>query len=191
MPSWWSIAHTSCRSRFPVSASSRHAITSPTGRRAATARRRSSTCAGPTATRDAATTYLLAEAREQKPLPEVKTIEDLQSQAHVQALAAELEQPIQQALEHEAQDRCELVSYFGRAAADSHGMLAQRLFQLVPAPLLRARFERSNGTWQLVRIDTLAAADIPAADRPRLVRALSEDLAGRRTPGVRRWGMPL
>ena len=34
---------------------------------------------------------LLAEARGQRPLPEVKTVEDLKSEAHVQALASRLE----------------------------------------------------------------------------------------------------
>ena len=124
---------------------------------------------------------LLAAARGHAPLPDVKTIEDLQSQAHVQALAGEVAELAQRALSQEEARQFELVAYFGLDAAERHGALAQRLFQLVPAPLLRAHFERSDGTWRLTSLRAMAAADVPPQHRALLLRAATDYVTGRRT----------
>src|SRR5918999_1229173 len=44
---------------------------------------------------------LLAEARGQRPLPDVKTIEDLRSEAYVRALDAEIQPRVQETLHHD------------------------------------------------------------------------------------------
>jgi glutathione synthase/RimK-type ligase-like ATP-grasp enzyme len=125
---------------------------------------------------------LLAAARGHAPLPDVQTIEDLQSRAHVQALGAELDEMAQQALRHDRSDRFELVAYFGRDAAARYAALAQRLFQLAPAPLLRARFERRGSVWRLAAVRAVAAAEVPPQHRALLLRAATEYVTGRRAP---------
>src|SRR3954451_16790972 len=61
---------------------------------------------------------LVAEARGQRPLPAVRTVEDLKSAAHVQALGAQLEPLVRETLRHDESDRFELDAYFGRDPAE-------------------------------------------------------------------------
>ena len=123
---------------------------------------------------------LLAEARGHRPLPDVKTIEDLQSKAHAELLAREVDVLAQRALHHDESSEFELVAYFGRDAAERHAALAQQLFQLVRAPLLRAHFQRVQARWRLVEIQAMAAGDVPPQHRALLVSAAAEYVTGRR-----------
>src|SRR3954464_13702378 len=83
---------------------------------------------------------LLAEARGHRPLPDVKSIEDLQSEAHVALISSEIDELVQTSLQHARSNLFELDAYFGRDPAELHPARAQRLFSLAPAPLLRAHF---------------------------------------------------
>src|SRR6476660_1286769 len=71
---------------------------------------------------------LLAEARGHRPLPEVKTIEDLHNGEPFHFMSAGFSQHIQRALASTAQGRCEIDSYFGRDPAGVYEALAQQLF---------------------------------------------------------------
>src|SRR5881275_2136885 len=79
---------------------------------------------------------LLAEARGQRPVPDVKTVGDLKSEAYVRALEAELEPLVQETLHHDESDRFELDVYLGQDPAQRHDPLAEKLFASVRAPLL-------------------------------------------------------
>jgi glutathione synthase/RimK-type ligase-like ATP-grasp enzyme len=114
---------------------------------------------------------LLAEARGHRPLPEVKTVEDLKSDAHLQALSDKLDTLADDTLNHDASDRFELDVYFGRDPAERHPALAEQLFAQVRAPLLRAIFQRADGRWTLEKIEAIGVADIPAQHRASLVEA--------------------
>src|SRR4029079_5892266 len=72
---------------------------------------------------------LLAEARGQRPVPDVKTIEDLRSEALVRARAAEIQPLVQETLHHDESDRFELNVYLGKHP--SHQALAEKLFASV------------------------------------------------------------
>jgi glutathione synthase/RimK-type ligase-like ATP-grasp enzyme len=115
---------------------------------------------------------LLAEARGQRPLPDVKAVEDLKSEAYVQALSAQLEGLVDETLHHDESDRFELDVYLGRDPAERHQALAEKLFASVRAPLLRALFSRADGRWRLDAVTALGIADIPAQDRAFLVEAV-------------------
>jgi glutathione synthase/RimK-type ligase-like ATP-grasp enzyme len=114
---------------------------------------------------------LLGEARGHQPLPDVKTIEELKSAARVQAVAAKLEELVQETLQHDASECFELDAYFGRDPAGLHPDLARQLFVNVKAPLLRAQFEHSSGRWSLEKISAIGVADVPARHRPVLLEA--------------------
>ncbi len=91
---------------------------------------------------------LLAEDRGQRPPPDVKTVEDPKSQAHVQTLSAQLEPLVHETLHHDESDRFELDVHFGNHPAQRHQALAEQLFGKMRAPLLRALFivrKRCNG----------------------------------------------
>lgn len=121
---------------------------------------------------------LLAEARGHRPLPDVKAIEDLQSEAHVQLIAQQVEELAQTSLEHDATDLFELYSYFGQDPAQRHAPLAQQLFALAKAPLVRSVFKRSGGRWSLDNVAAIALADIPAQHRPFLLTAATQFVTG-------------
>ena len=125
---------------------------------------------------------LLAEARGHRPLPDVKTIEDLQSAAHLAVLADELDELVQTSMRHDASNLFELDAYFGRDPAELHAALAQQLFALVRAPLLRAHFERSNGQWRLQEVLAIGVSDIPPQHRAFLLAAATEYVTGYRRP---------
>jgi glutathione synthase/RimK-type ligase-like ATP-grasp enzyme len=123
---------------------------------------------------------LLAEARGHAPLPQVKTIEDLQASAHLEVLAGEVGPLAQRALQHAASQVFELDAYFGRDPANLHPTLAQHLFNAVKAPLLRAVFERANGRWRLQEARAIGVADTPPQHRAFLLAAATEYVTGRR-----------
>lgn len=120
---------------------------------------------------------LLAEARGQRPLPDVKTVEDLKSQAHVQALSVELQALVRETLHHDESDRFELDVYLGSDPAQRHQALAGQLFASVRAPLLRALFARTGGGWHLDAVQAIGGADIPPQHRAFLIEALKAFMA--------------
>lgn len=131
---------------------------------------------------------LLSEARGHWPLPHVKTIENLKSAEHVQAIAARLEELVHETLQHDASERFELDAYFGRDPADLHPALARELFANVKAPLLRAYFRRADGRWELNKISAIGVADVPAQHRQVLLQAVKSFLTDSEPPQRTRTG---
>lgn len=127
---------------------------------------------------------LLAEARGQRPVADVKTIENLRSEAFVQALAAELHPLVQETLHHDDSERFQLDVYLGRHPG--HQALADQLFARVRAPLLRALFVHSEGSWRLDAIHAIGLADIPLQDRAFLLEAVRSFIS--ESPARRRHG---
>ena len=113
---------------------------------------------------------LLAEARGQRPVPEVKALEDLRSEAYVQALDTEIQPLVHETLHHDESDRFELNVYLGKHP--SHQALAEQLFARVRAPLLRALFARVEGKWRLDALQVMGVADIPPQDRAFVLEAV-------------------
>jgi glutathione synthase/RimK-type ligase-like ATP-grasp enzyme len=113
---------------------------------------------------------LLAEARGQRPVPDVKTIEDLRSDAYVQALDAEIQPLVEDTLHHDESERFELNVYLGKHP--SHQALAEQLFAKVRVPLLRALFARTQGKWRLDALQAMGLADVPPQDRAFLLDAV-------------------
>jgi glutathione synthase/RimK-type ligase-like ATP-grasp enzyme len=123
---------------------------------------------------------LLAEARGHRPVPDVKTIEDLQAPAHLEMLADEVDPLVQRSLRHDASNVFELDAYFGRDPAELHPTLAQHLFGIVKAPLLRAVFERTNGRWRLQEVRAIGVSDTPPQHRAFVLAAATEYVTGHR-----------
>ncbi len=118
---------------------------------------------------------LLAEAHGQRPIPDVKTIEDLRSDDYVRALDAEMQPLVQETLHHDESERFALNVYLGKHP--SHQALAEKLFAKVRVPLLRALFARTEGRWRLDALQAMGLADIPPQDREFLVEAIKSFIA--------------
>jgi glutathione synthase/RimK-type ligase-like ATP-grasp enzyme len=124
---------------------------------------------------------LLAEARGDQALPDLKTIEDLQSSAVVELLAGELEPLIQESLQQDATRVFQLDAYFGRDPAGLHPAVSQQLFTLLKAPLLRAQFEQRDARWRLTGIRALGVPEVPPHWQPFLVQAATDYIKGYRS----------
>jgi len=121
---------------------------------------------------------LLAEARGHKPLPNINTIEDLQSGSLVRLLAQGLDDLVQRSLAPIESEKFELGIYFGRSMDRRHAQLGLRLYSLLQAPLLNVHLERHHEQWQIRSVRPLAASDIPLLHREFVVQAATEFFSG-------------
>ena len=110
---------------------------------------------------------LLAEARGHRPLPEVKTLGDLQSSEPPQRLLpVNFGEQLQRALTGHADATFALDGYFGRDPRKRNDGLAQQLFAALRIPLLRAHFDGPDGRWQLRELRVLGVSDVQHDARP-------------------------
>jgi hypothetical protein len=128
---------------------------------------------------------LLAEARGQRPVPDVKVIGDLKSEAYVGALDAEIQPLVQETLHHDESERFQLDVYLGKHP--THQALAEQLFAKARVPLLRVLFSRTEGSWRLDALQALGLADIPLQNRAFLVEAV-KSFIGESTAAKRQGG---
>lgn len=114
---------------------------------------------------------LLAEARGQRPLPDLRTIGALRTPGLAASLTPELRPLLQAALGPLRAATAECLICFGAASDARYRELAARLFALLPAPLLHVRFERDAGDWQLRSLDCIGCDALPPAQRHFLIAA--------------------
>jgi glutathione synthase/RimK-type ligase-like ATP-grasp enzyme len=105
---------------------------------------------------------LLAAARNQRPMPSVATLRDMQSVTFYRYVSEDLEELIQKALAPLAGAEFTLSIYFGRNMAHRYEKLCLRLFNSLPAPLIRAQFAKNrHGHWHLRRFSAIPLSDVP------------------------------
>ncbi len=104
---------------------------------------------------------LLAAARGHKPLPSVSTLLDFRAPNVVRLTTSDLTRLIEQSLRPLQSEQFTLSIYFGRNLAKRYDRLARALFNLFPAPLLQARFQRGRDGWLIRRISPIGFSDIP------------------------------
>jgi glutathione synthase/RimK-type ligase-like ATP-grasp enzyme len=103
---------------------------------------------------------LLAEARGQKPIPSVSTMQDLRLAPVVRVVGRELGDLIERTLSGVADSPFVLDVCFGRSMDSRHHRLARALYNHFPAPLLRARFMRDDEEWKLEQVRPIAVSEI-------------------------------
>jgi len=123
---------------------------------------------------------LVAEARGQRPVPDVKTIEDLRSEGYVRTLDAEIQPLVQETLHDEKSERFQLNVYLGKHPGQQ--ALAEQLFARVRVPLLRVVFARAEGSWRLDAVQAMGLADIPPQDRAFMLDAVKSFIAESSSP---------
>lgn len=130
---------------------------------------------------------LLAAARGHKPLPSVSTMLDFRAPNLVRLTTPELGRLIERSLKPLQSDQFILSVYFGRNLARRYDSLARALFNLFPAPLLQARFQRGRDGWMLRRVAPIAFSDIPASHMEFVTEAAERYFSGQRPrPAARR-----
>jgi glutathione synthase/RimK-type ligase-like ATP-grasp enzyme len=116
---------------------------------------------------------LLAAARGQRPLPDVTTIQDLRWRSVVRDMTYELDELIQKSLQPLSGNEFVLSIYFGRNLAERYRRLAIAIFNLLPAPLLRASFHCRSGKWQLTGVSPIPLDDVPEGHRSFLLETVA------------------
>ena len=115
---------------------------------------------------------LLAEARGHRPLPEVKTLGDLQSsESSDRLLPASFLDQLQRALAGSGESTFDLDAFFGRDPRREHDALAQQLFGALRIPLMRAHFLRVGERWMLQSLAMLGVNDVADGLRPLIADA--------------------
>jgi glutathione synthase/RimK-type ligase-like ATP-grasp enzyme len=122
---------------------------------------------------------LLAAARGHKPSPNITTIQDLKSQTLIRIVDDDLDELIQKSLGSLQSDVFTVSIYFGKNIAKKYDKLALHLYNLFPAPLLRADFVRSKDCWHLQDIDPVSTGEIPPEHHDFLIDVATEHFAGK------------
>jgi len=123
---------------------------------------------------------LLAEARSHRPVPDVKTIGDVQAALLTDLVGSTFNDQVQRALGNHAGDRFVVDAYFGRDPSGHNDALTQQLFAVVRAPLLRASFERTEGQWRLGALRIIGATEVDPKLRGVVVEAATDYLTRNR-----------
>lgn len=132
---------------------------------------------------------LLAAARGHRPLPSVATIQDLRTPAILRIASADIEERIQRALKAVTGVEFEVSIYFGQNLAKRYAGVARDLFNLFPAPLLRAYFRKREDGWELSALRPIAMREVPDSHKPFLIAA-AEAYFDRRRPLQSRRAQP-
>ncbi|MBZ9537492.1 RimK family protein [Modicisalibacter tunisiensis] len=132
---------------------------------------------------------LLAQARGQRVLPTVETLNQLSRKALVD-LQLESLAPLMDELARRGAlpgEAFTLRVMFGECLEEGLGRLARRLFERLPCPLLEARFQRRQGLWRLTRLKPLALTALRGAEQDLFAQALNRHSRKVwRTPKARR-----
>ncbi|MCB1049358.1 MAG: RimK family protein [Acidobacteria bacterium] len=122
---------------------------------------------------------LLAEARGHRPLPNIATIQDFNSQRTIKYLAGSIQDLIQEKLSHIQTNDFVLSIYFGRNVAKHYDRLCSQLYGLFPAPLMRAHF-RKEKQWKISELKPISIRDVPPEHHEFLTRSAVEFFGGKR-----------
>lgn len=119
-------------------------------------------------------TSLLAEARGDRVMPSVRTINDL-SRKRMYSLALssieKLPRKSQDSL-NVSESRFTLRTYFGDARTEEMQPIARQLFELFPAPLLEADFKRVDETWIVEAIRPFSIHQLTDEEQDEMAAAL-------------------
>ncbi len=121
---------------------------------------------------------LLAEARGHKPLPRITTIQDLKSASIIRSAAGDLDEIIDDTLSHLSGNTFELMIYFSRGTHKHYDRLCRQIFNIFPAPILRAAFKKTDEGWELRMVSAAAISEIPGEHIPAF-RDLAADFIRR------------
>jgi glutathione synthase/RimK-type ligase-like ATP-grasp enzyme len=117
---------------------------------------------------------LLAEARGQRVIPSVRTINDLSRKAIYGLGISDLNRSLGQLLGSEVASTAELTLqfYFGQAADPALERFARQLFEQFPCPILEVTFRRSGEDWIIHQLSSGSIHALEGAEEDRFATAL-------------------
>ncbi len=129
---------------------------------------------------------LLAEARQHRVIPSVRSMLDLSNKSIYSLSAVELDEDVEKVFKKQEQashsDDQTLTVMFGRCTQAGFSSLARRIFETFPYPLLQISFKRLD-KWRMTSVRPLSLNKLARADHKIFVDALQSYLTKRwRTP---------
>lgn len=109
---------------------------------------------------------LLAEARGHRPVPNIRTVQDLKSSAAFSSASKELQGSINTSLKSLKSNEFTLSIYFGHNLAKRYDELCRQILRFFPIPLLQVKFIRRNTVWEIQSLSSIALSDIPSSHLP-------------------------
>lgn len=103
---------------------------------------------------------LLAEARGQRVLPSVNTINDLNNFNHYQLLANPVDKAASKYLAKQTGSTMQLVVCFGQTLVEPLKHLARQLFDRYPCPIININFIKENDRWLIQSLSAGRLADL-------------------------------
>lgn len=118
---------------------------------------------------------LLAEARGDRVIPSVRTINDLSRRRMYTLSLSALEKLVQHKKMHPGKDELaayEFRIYFGTTSVEELQGLARQLFELFPTPILKVRFKRVEQTWAMEHVKPLSIQQLSDLEQDEFAAAL-------------------
>ncbi len=117
---------------------------------------------------------LLAEARGQRVIPSVRTLNDLSRKSIYGLGIGDLNRSLGQVLAHRDSTVSELLLkfYFGQSSEPALERFARQLFEQFPCPILEVTFRRSGDDWIIHELNSGSIHELDEADEDRFAAAL-------------------
>lgn len=118
---------------------------------------------------------LLAEARGDRVIPSVRTINELSRRRMYTLGLSALDKMVQQKQAHLGNDEggtFALRTYFGTTSVDELHGLARQLFELFPCPILEATFKRMGQTWAIESVKPVSIHQLVNGAQDEFANAL-------------------
>lgn len=116
---------------------------------------------------------LLAEARDQKVIPSVLSIQDLKYLKLSSILVEDILSDIQSSLSKIKSDEFTLSVYFGKNTAKHYDKLAKKLMDIFNVPCFKIKFLKKK-VWLIKKIEVVNIKDIPESHYPTLKEAAED-----------------
>tara|TARA_R110002072_G_scaffold301164_2_gene480222 strand:+ start:6169 stop:7635 length:1467 start_codon:yes stop_codon:yes gene_type:complete len=116
---------------------------------------------------------LLAEARGHKVMPPINTLTDLSSQQLTLVQASEVLEGLSKQDLTKNEDGYSFRVYFGRTALPQLKLLARRLFERFPCPILEVRLGYTSDGWQMRSVHAVAYAELQPDETAEFIEALT------------------
>jgi glutathione synthase/RimK-type ligase-like ATP-grasp enzyme len=123
---------------------------------------------------------LLAQARDHKAIPSVLNIQDVLNTGLCKHISEDIDEEIQQTLQSIPEDELALNVYFGQTIEKKYHLLAKKLHDLFPLPIIRFTLEKKKQLWAIKKLTILAIKDILAEHSDFMEQAAKNYLSKKR-----------
>ncbi len=124
---------------------------------------------------------LLAEARGDRPYPQVVLITEIQNKESLKVFSEQVQESTNRLLKNLKSDTFDLSIYFGKNITEKYNILAKQIFNHFQAPLMKVLFVKKEDTWIMKSISPISLRSIPESHKDFLKLSLQEFFNKNRT----------